>query len=529
MTRIATCPIWIERVAASTETSDHHVEIAWQDLTIQRLWVPRLQVSERFGITKLSARGLPVHSENASDLILYFQACLAGNRGTLPELVLGSRVGAYGRGPDLGWLIGRTWIGEPPTHDLEPRTQRTQLGGAFRSEGAIDTWIEKAQEISTHGPLARWLLSVSFAAPLLRMVGHRTFIVHHWGQSGSGKTALARFAMSVWGHPLDLEQHFNRTEKSFGEIFRVVSDVPVLFDERQASGKSTDFAALIMTICLERGRGRLTRDGELAQVIRDWRSIVRFTGEQPILGNDSIDLGGQANRVLQIEAPVLTSQQAAELNTWCESAGCYGTVGIRFLEGLLEYRNRIAELRQWRDQIQSEISERVSGVQFARIAHLAAIALADGLYRRIVLNPCDAPPEFSQSILDAATVAGMLAQESTRDHGQTALEWLLEHKTAHREKYLDHALDVDAIRLQTGEYRDIVGILNPPKEGEAIWYFPIAIDAELKKAGFNADRVWADLRQHTVKDGRHRKVIRSIRRDGSKGKAYRVYVLLAHL
>ncbi len=303
-------------------------------------------------------------------------------------------------------------------------------------------------------------------------------------------------------------------QKSFGGLFAEISDLPVHFDERQAADRDLNFSNLVMTICLERGRGRLTRDGALAQTIRSWRSIVRFTGEQPILGNDSIDLGGQANRVLQIDAACLDDPTARELNTWLESAECYGTAGIRFLE-CLRHVDR-DDLNRWRERCLSEIVSR-SGLTGGRSHHLSMIAVAHALVS-IVLRPSYTPGDglildLAPAIDDACVIAGKLASdhESAKTHVMRAAEWLADHIVGERHLYLDVYSAVDAARLANADHGRLVGVLNPIP-GERVWYNVSEINTELRKAGYSPDRVWTDLARQgaLARDGGHRTVRRTI-------------------
>jgi uncharacterized protein (DUF927 family) len=46
-------------------------------------------------------------------------------------------------------------------------------------------------------PLEDLFFQSLFASPLLKLLGHRVFFIHIWHDSGSGKTAAIKTAVSV--------------------------------------------------------------------------------------------------------------------------------------------------------------------------------------------------------------------------------------------------------------------------------------------------------------------------------------------
>jgi hypothetical protein len=507
LTKIASSPIWIERLSKSVATGDEFVEIAYRnsrDRSVRAQWIGREIISDKFLIKSLSKTGFPVHSENAREIVLYLAAALDRNAATLPLITLVERSGMVETDQGKGWMLGETWIGPEGTCvDLSPNARRNSFARGIRVTGQLRPWLDRLRWVLGTSPLARWLTFATFAPPLLPLINHRTFIIHHWGNKGTGKSALAKFACSAMGEPQRLMQHMNRTQISFAGIFKAVSELPVVFDELQAVDKNVSLSALVMTICLEKGRVRSSKSGDLIEDAENWKSIVRLTGEQPILGNDNIDLGGQSNRVLQLEAAALTYEQAHDLQVWCERGEHSGAPMLAFLQALCAFLQAgpepdhdppqlggLDQLRAWHREIRARL-EREIPIR-AHLDHLAVIALAHTV-ACVFLIEAEPRAALEAACRDAAFVAPLLAQAASADFGEQVRAFLAEHRVAHRDRYLDMRSESDRLKLGDGEIRNIVGVLNPCA-GEQVWYLPTAMKSELLRAGYPPGRVWAELR-----------------------------------
>lgn len=519
---VARRPIWIRQFAKALDSEDELVQLAFYDAFgspgAKFEWVTRSQISDRRQLVALAARGMPIRTGNADRVEDYIDRALHENAPTLPRVLMAARSGAYHvafeeQGPDKhwGWLIGKTWVGEPGTCiERDPRQEESATKG-YVICGAEDAWFRKFKEICSVGPVPRWLSFATFAAPLLRFLRHRTFIIHHWGDSGSGKTALMKLAMSAWGDPHALTATFNRTEKSFTEMFSYVDDLPIAFDELQAS-KNDDHASIIYALCLERGRARAKKSGGLHKEISSWRSVVRMTGEEPIIGNGKIDLGGQSNRVLQLNAPALVPAQAERIHQWLEGRH-FGWGGLRFVERLQQLMNdeSAEELLQSRHRmIRDEINRHVPGLR-SRSSALAAVALAQVLGSQWFFGaPKDAA--LHGAIQDAIHVAGLIAadEEDYATVTERTLQVFRDHREANRSKWFDVSTPEGKSMVSQQMYRELFAIERAGPNADEIWIVQGAANALLRKEGLPPGRVWVDFKRSGVlrtgqrKDGRGR-------------------------
>lgn len=521
-------PIWPVRFGRDMVTGKELVELASKDLQHNRLisaWVPRASLADRHKIVSLVERGFMATTNNAQALVAYFERVLKLNGQTLPWVSVARRAGAIEipqRG--FGWLVGETWIGPEGTDVVPDPLSQAEFGAGFGTAGSETAWFEKFDEICQVNAVCRWLTFSSFAAPLLRFIRRRTFLIHHWGQSGKGKTALAKFGSSVWGDAHKLTEHFNRTEKSFTEMFEYLSDLPLTFDELQAS-TNDDHASVIYHICLEKGRRRATKSGGIQHSAEDWRSVVRMTGEEPIIGKGKLNLGGQTNRVIQINAPGLAGAKAGALHRWLEN-GHFGWGGYRFLEQLRDFLQQEGA----KDQLRSSYAAMRAAIErdpdldilADRTGHLAVVALAQYLVLRWLFGTDKAAAQ-KVALDDAAYVARLLVEDQRQNPGtaEQALQLLRDHADSQAHLWFDSSIEAELKAIMGRSYGKMFGVLRPGLN--EVWLIQGEANRLLQRHGLPPRTVWADLRQAGIlrsRDGEHLAAVRKLGRFRN-----RVYVL----
>lgn len=497
--RICHEPVWIRRFGRVLDSDEQLLEIAFKDaLTgeIVATWVDRLQVASKQAITNLARNGVPVTEGNSIPLMHFIDAALHLNGGKLEVHQIVRRTGAHEIKEGIGWLIGERWIGPINTRVVPDPRNRADFSAGFTVSGDEDAWFTTFKRVAAIGPIARWLIYATFAAPLFRFVDERTFVIHHWGRSGTGKTALAKFAMSAWGDPHLLMMTFNRTKLSFTETFQYIDDVPVLFDELQVSNRD-DILNAIYALVLEQHRMRAGQSGGLQNRAGGWHTVVRTTGEEEITGRDGKipDLGGAANRTIQIGVPVLEPEQALEVHKWLAKKH-YGWGAVRFLSqlsiiaGLPDGQGK-ALLTERFTQIRDEIVVRAAATPtlHARVGQLAVVALAEYLANRWFFR-IDPEVALEGAIADAVAVAAVLSSDENRvTLAEQALQLIHDHFVAHRHLWFDFANDAEEKTVSEGRQKQLFGVLTT---GE-IWLVQREANALLNKHGFPPRRVWADL------------------------------------
>jgi hypothetical protein len=517
-------PLWVRRLGKSYSNYEPMLELATiDDGKVKFVWVTQREISIRNEIVNLAQRGFQITSVRANDVIEYLDAALTENQGRLPTTIIGSHIGEYeDRDRRTGWLLGSHWIGEcrwgtddapaPIEPDVQNNRDLFEAYGIFPStrEDGWKSWHQKTLRlVDTENPIARWMFLATFTAPLLRFIGCRTFILHHLTEARGGKTGLAKLGMSAWGDPNKLTLHFNRTLLSITEAFRYVRGIPVLFDELQVA-ELEDFSKVIYAICLESPRVRSKRTGGLQEDgVYRWRTMVRTTGEMAIVGaNASIDLGGQAARVLQIRAPAFSDHLVARgYHQWMEKGESYGWGGHCFLMALdrflVETANEPDTLPRMWQAWQQVIAEQMLGKDTRQVPHLAAVALANQLALEWLYQRTREEAE-AQAIADTYEVAKLVTVESAQDDTpiwEKALQMLRDYRYERADRWLDITKHDDEVMLQEAAFRELFGVITPNE----VWFVPGAVDQYLALKKIPKERVWPSLRDaglmiHSIKN-----------------------------
>src|SRR5690606_29248641 len=268
------CPVLITRRLRRVDIGEERLELAyhrdggWRKLIGQ----PSTALTAR-NVVALADKGLPVSSETARHLVAYLTDLLKENDDIIP------RVEAVGH---FGWVGGRSFLpgaaGEVVV-DIEGAS-------GYESSGEMDKWIKFAVKARQH-PMVRFTLACAFAAPLLRLVGHRTLIVHLGGPSRGGKTAAGWLATSVWGDPERLTASFYATRAGVERVAARDAGLPARVDERLVVGAAQQLVeGLVCVRGLGRPKIRGTKSGGL-EAAGTWNTSVLTTGEEPLSSDSS--------------------------------------------------------------------------------------------------------------------------------------------------------------------------------------------------------------------------------------------------
>ena len=158
----------------------------------------RSVLSQRSKIVEaLSERGIAVNSENSRDLVLYFSNIERLNLGKIPEKACVSR---------LGWReYGSEQMFVPYTREqlvFDGEAMFRKRFDSIKSSGDLEKWHACITEnIRKGSAAARIIFAASVASVLVKPLGCNNFVVHIWGNTGTGKTVLSMCAASIWGDP----------------------------------------------------------------------------------------------------------------------------------------------------------------------------------------------------------------------------------------------------------------------------------------------------------------------------------------
>jgi len=375
----------------------------------------------------------------------------------------------------LGW-VGDTFERFLPggAEDVELDVTGSVAAG-FRAKGMTDEWSEKVKPIRDF-PIARFMLAASFASPLLRVIGHRVFLVYAYGGTRGGKTAALKVAMSVWGNPERIMTTFNSTRNALERRAAFFSDIPMGIDERQVVGDKQGFVESV-TYMLSSGqtRGRSTRDGRL-QEEQQWSNIILATGEEPL--SDDRSAGGIKTRVLELYGrPIDDEPTASRMHE--VSGEVYGVAGPYFIRRVIEELednpDTIKEdFKAIRDRLRAECPDNLE----SHISAVAAVLLGD-VYSGVWLFGDEEERAVEGAVnLGASILENRFEKKSDVDDAVRAYERFLSWLNVNRKYFSDETIQ------RYGWF-----------EGGMVYVFPTAFQHAMRELGFHERRVrqdWAD-------------------------------------
>ncbi|MBP2657902.1 MAG: hypothetical protein H6Q69_934 [Firmicutes bacterium] len=212
---------------------------------------------------------------------------------TIPE-----RIGVSG----FGWRNNNTEFIVPGmvhsyTLDTDDVAPQSVING-YIPAGDHNIWLQSMTDVIKNN-IARFILSVAFAAPLLKIIGQRTFCVHNWGDSRDGKSAAQYIAMSVWGKPDTIKILASSSETGIERMASLCSDLPLCVSELETLDeyRRTEFESKIPYMVTE-GKGKQRGTIKGLQQVSSWRTIMLTNAESSIVKDNS--KGGIITRILEI-------------------------------------------------------------------------------------------------------------------------------------------------------------------------------------------------------------------------------------
>ena len=123
----------------------------------------------------------------------------------------------------------------------------------------------------------------ALTAPIIDLTCKTNFFINIAGLSGTGKTTIALFIMSLFGNPKLLKLSFFATKVGLEYKLHDYSSLPILIDEFQTSGKDAEikFIELIYQVSSEIGKVRGMKTGGAA-AIKNIKSLPISTMESNI-------------------------------------------------------------------------------------------------------------------------------------------------------------------------------------------------------------------------------------------------------
>ena len=406
--QISTEPMWVIGHLVDVDDNSCLVDVAWPgwvDELVNEI-VPREVIADAHKLLGLAARGAPVHSANARDLVRFLDAAQKANQGRVPVVRVARRCGWFRD----GFMVGEEWVTEeedeatpaPPRKGKRKKAEQAdpeavearrkakaaaelvlhasegeqQLAHGLRARGTWDGWVQICEEIAEL-PMVWLAIYGAVGSILLEPLKIEEGAVLDWsGETSQGKTTALRVAASVWGRPT--EGGFIRTWKDtlariegeasfFFHLPLLLDDTKHLEKEKDGGRKARD---VIYSHTSGEGKGRGMQDGGI-RATRSWRSWLLSCGEQRIT-SFSQDQGSRGRSLCFEGSPFQSRQQAEDVTE--RVLAHHGHLGRRVLREL--QRPYGADLfRQVYssalDQAQQELAD--AGAVAGRLAKVVAV------------------------------------------------------------------------------------------------------------------------------------------------------------
>ncbi len=453
-------PIFITRTLVG-ELGDVKVELAFRKggawSTVR---YPRTTLAAARSIVALSEYGIDANSENGGALVRWLSALERHNSDLIPRV---RRVSRY------GWIDDKTFM------PLAAEGFDLDIDGAMRgyatvgqTSGALDVWRE-AMRPHRERSLFRFIMAAGFAAPLLKLLGQRIFMVYNWGDSKGGKTAAMMCALSAWGNPEHLRMSFNATQVGIERTVSFFGDLPLGLNERQLAGTKQEYIEKLVYMLSEgKGRSRGARDGGLQQQAT-WRSVILANGEVELVMNATAT--GVSTRALELYGkPFPDESDAAAM--YDIVGDHYGHAGKRFIDELLQAD--ISKLKSLFDSIRAELLKTCAENSRSHISSVALVTLADMCADRWIWG-ADTQQAYLAAMGMAREIIGMLGTNEEDDTNQKAHRFMIDWVLSNRKQFTD---DCHGQRFGRPEDAD----------ADFMLIFPTVLREALEKAGYSYNK-----------------------------------------
>lgn len=422
----------------------------------------RATVFSKQKVMELANQGLPVSTETAAEFVRYLNALERSNRDTIPVVNFVDH---------LGWVGERDFLPGVSEIMLLPKEENSTFTAAFRPKGELEEWKEVVGAIRRY-PIARMILAAGFAAPLIDKLDQRNIIVHIWGTSMGGKTAVQKAVASIWGHPENAMFSFNTTNVGLEYRATFLRHLPVVIDERQSAGTRQGFLdGLVYMFGEGSGRVRGNKNGGTREV-GEWNTLAITSGEHPISMEQSA--AGVKTRLLEVyaEAVIPDMELAARLHTALKK--CFGKAGPLFIKDVITHDNLEGLYNIVLDKIKPLTQELVG----SHVACLGVILVADILSSMSIFDEKE-----DEAIAGAlGTLMEIIPLLDTKRHADEATRAMNFIRSWVDQNEINFAYPQDFPREHYGW--QLPG---------SIYVFPNALRTCLEQGGFNIERVKKDF------------------------------------
>lgn len=480
---ISHTPVWVPFQYHNFDTDSMMVDIAfynnWSKMSL--VTIPQKDAFQRRGIMEISAKGALLEESKANAMINWLVNYIHYN-----EIPINSVFERFGWKDNLVFVIGNKIISSKSETTAKIINTPTKSINGLSKSGSVDVWIEMTKKILKYDK-ARLKCYAACTAPLLKLLNQKSFILHDYGESSTGKTKTSELGMSIWGDPAKLIMSSFGTTVGKERLATLFTDLPILVDETQISSEE-DNKIFIYLIANETGKLRGMKEGGL-QDTANWKTVAFTTGEAPLTSDKSFM--GMSMRVIEIYGGLGAHDQNAIDDFKIGVENCYGVLAPYIIHEIIENYNDLQglfnQLNIKFNSLASELNTTLNGVG-GRAASMFAVLSLGGIIFEEVLN------KLGGDAKDAPNICA----EIYRDYIETMA----------RSGYSSRAYDNFMSWVHTKEKYFLVDMME---QGDKVPYdnygnitdkyidiYPTILKDVLEKAGFNYNRVMKDWQDNKI-------------------------------
>ena len=444
----------IQRLVNKEEQVEKVKIIFLKDGDWKQIVVNRNTIASKAKILQLADLGVEVNEDNAKHLIAYLADIIELNKLEVKESTT-----------HLGWINDEF---APYTTNLvyDGENNFRDVYNAVCEKGNYDTWKTYIKNLRANSKVLHFIIAVSFASPLIKLLGINSYIVHLWGGTGVGKTVGLMVAMSVWGNPAmgKLTRSLNSTQVALARYASFIHSLPFAGDELQTiKSKWDSFDNLIMYLTEGIDRGRGQQFGGI-ESLNTWNCNFIFTGEEPITKSNSG--GGAKNRCVEIKTEEKLIQDGNAVSNFVREN--YGFAGKDFINLL----QNITDLQEQYKQIFDEVLK-VTNTTDKQAMAISSILLADRLSSEYI---------FKDEALKLEDIKDWITKTKDVDISTRAYMWTVDWVVQNENKFKgDYGIE------NWGKFTDT-------DDGKSYVYINRKVYvSELEKAGFDFDAIKENL------------------------------------
>ena len=444
----------------------------WHSLTTEKSCL-----SDAKKIVALSDTGLDVNSYSAKILIPFISEMVAKNKD-IPVINSYSRPGWKGEG-------FKKFICAPAGDDYVLDSKSTKFERIFTVKGSRDKWLDLHRRALEHKYY--YLTSGIFLlVPVIPILNIRNSMAHLFGQSGGGKTAALKMAVSTFADPKYYIKSFNATQNYLIEAAIELTNHAICVNELQSVSNKKGMEAIDrLPYLIEDGgnRKRLNKNASIKDGSdKTFSTIGITTGEVPFTTISS-EMGKKA-RVLEFGGNVILPQDLAQEIHIALEEGCHGHFYRPWIDYISNPNGR-SEIKDCYQEI-LECEKIKKAFTKKNVTHRNMIVGASTCEELFGTIAYDAPMKdvIDKIIKNVSSFAKEIPDENEITDTQRALNAIQSVISERRKHFL-----VDNMQPEDVKVSPIYGIIETVPNDSFVGFYPDHFRTILEERGFNSDKI----------------------------------------